>query len=67
MDEREFTGPLAKLSLANTEARIEQLQEWLNSPLIFWKRIAVATVDSHPEWGLKVTDGQVELRDDISF
>lgn len=67
MDEQEFTGPLARLSVADTEVRIKQLQEWLDSPLDFWKRIAVATVDSHPEWGLKVMDGRVEMRDDISF
>lgn len=61
--EQELTGPLAKLSVADTEARIKQLQEWLDSPLNFWKRIAMLAIDSHPEWGLKAMNGQVEMSD----
>ncbi len=55
--------PLAKPSEPTTESRIKKLQERLDSPLEFWKRIAVTSIDRHPEWGLEIKNGQVRMRD----
>lgn len=58
-----LSEPLAKPSKPSTAARIKKLQDRLDSPVEFWKRIAVISINRHPEWGLEIKNGRVQMRE----